>query len=611
MSNTVQLTCDHGYRLPPGGQAGFRCTASGTWTPAPVRCVLPTCSDPFQGMTGGDTRAIPSIVGVSKTEFAQNEKVQIQCNPEYNFPRTGNTLTCGSSGDWLTPPQRCEAIKCSRTLLSERGYSLENITRDYRVGEKVTAQCKVGFWAPGGAFISICGEKGHFNSVPVECKQVECRRVSPPSHVTISYNRLGRLTVGASMVYGCNGNYEISPGKGHVKRTCEATNTSLAGRWSGPEPVCRLFCRKMSVLSSQSIVYQGAGGETVSGAKFPPNTEAIFSCQKYHQLIGGATRRCQGNGQWTHSQPRCQKLTCRALPQVDNGSTRYSKNLDISSIANHGCNTGYKLNGTSQQWCSATQLWTGKLPTCEKILCPPLSSIKDGSVIFDRSVGSRAIVKCASGYSLTSESTPLCQDDGTWSASIPACNEIVCPELRPLQHGNTTIDNLSRKNGSAASYVCDTGYRLSGSVKQTCLENSTWSGVFPTCIQNKCTHLASGFIHGRTEVTGDYTWGTTAKIYCSVGYRLSGAGNISCTADGSWSPGVPECKQILCPQIRELKNGHMSSDAVLGQGAVSRFSCKSGYRLQGKEAIYCLANGNWSHPPPVCKGMCSYRVLKV
>ena len=389
VSNTVQLTCDHGYRLPPGGQAGFRCTASGTWTPAPVRCVLPTCSDPFQGMTGGDTRAIPSIVGVSKTEFAQNEKVQIQCNPEYNFPRTGNTLTCGSSGDWLTPPQRCEAIKCSRTLLSERGYSLENITRDYRVGEKVTAQCKVGFWAPGGAFISICGEKGHFNSVPVECKQVECRRVSPPSHVTISYHRFGPLTVGASMVYGCNGNYEISPGKGHVKRTCEATNTSLAGRWSGPEPVCRLFCRKMSVLSSQSIVYQGAGGETVSGAKFPPNTEAIFSCQKYHQLIGDATRRCQGNGQWTHSQPRCQKLTCRALPQVDNGSTRYSKNLDISSIANHRCNTGYKLNGTLQQSCSATQLWTGKLPTCEKILCPPLSSIKGGSVIFDRSVGSR------------------------------------------------------------------------------------------------------------------------------------------------------------------------------------------------------------------------------
>lgn len=44
--------------------------------------------------------------------------------------------------------------------------------------------------------------------------------------------------------------------------------------------------------------------------------------------------------------------------------------------------------------------------------------------------------------------------------------------------------------------------------------------------------------------------------------------------------------------------------AVFAPGTSVSYSCEPGFALTGMASIHCTESGAWSHPPPVCQGVC-------
>ena len=75
------------------------------------------------------------------------------------------------------------------------------------------------------------------------------------------------------------------------------------------------------------------------------------------------------------------------------------------------------------------------------------------------------------------------------------------------------------------------------------------------------------------------------------------------------------CPVINCPDPGVPENGQRTGNGFTYLSEVL-FQCSSGYRLQGRFNLTCLANGSWSSPRPQCAGEfllstcpCTYHLL--
>ena len=59
----------------------------------------------------------------------------------------------------------------------------------------------------------------------------------------------------------------------------------------------------------------------------------------------------------------------------------------------------------------------------------------------------------------------------------------VCESLNNPSNGEVVINDSTRVVGSIATYNCDGGFFLSGSIERECQDNGTWSGDEPRCIE--------------------------------------------------------------------------------------------------------------------------------
>ena len=58
----------------------------------------------------------------------------------------------------------------------------------------------------------------------------------------------------------------------------------------------------------------------------------------------------------------------------------------------------------------------------------------------------------------------------------------VCESLSNPTNGGVVINDSTRVVGSIATYSCDDGFLLSGSIERECQDNGMWSGNEPLCI---------------------------------------------------------------------------------------------------------------------------------
>ncbi|XP_032898882.1 complement decay-accelerating factor [Amblyraja radiata] len=155
--------------------------------------------------------------------------------------------------------------------------------------------------------------------------------------------------------------------------------------------------------------------------------------------------------------------------------------------------------------------------------------------------------------------------------------------------------------GSSASYRCHPGYNLIGRPTRNCSERG-WQGELPECRPKSCGSPGD-ILNGWANVSSN-VFGGKVTFHCNTGYLMVGRALRLCEAQG-WSGQVPNCNAVKCVAPPAIDSGSVS-DLFEGDfweyGMVAAYSCHSPYTLIGEKEIACSASGNWSHPPPMCKG---------
>ena len=227
--------------------------------------------------------------------------------------------------------------------------------------------------------------------------------------------------------------------------------------------------------------------------------------------------------------------------------------------------------------------------------CPALPDPANGSVSTSATAsGSTATYSCNPGYNLTGTVTRTCPADGTWSGTAPTCTIVDCGALKNPTNG--TVVASPTTYGSTADYTCNPSYGLAGTSPRICQSDGNWSGTPPTCGLEYCPAPPS-VANGAPTTTGT-TIGSTATYACDPGYRLSDTTIHTCQDNRTWSGTPPTCTLVDCgnPYI-----GFGSySAATTTYGSIAKFICNDCYSLSGASTRTCQADGNWSGLQPTC-----------
>jgi len=292
---------------------------------------------------------------------------------------------------------------------------------------------------------------------------------------------------------------------------------------------------------------------SVSAATTISGSTAVYFCDPGYSLSGSTTLTCQSDGTWDGTPPSCTIVDCGGLTDPGNGSVSASSTT-YGSTADYTCNPGYGVSGTSPRTCQADGTWSGAAPTCSPADCPTVTSPSNGFVgTTGTTFGATANYSCQTGYVLSGTAARTCQADGTWSGTTPACTPIDCYQPAGILNGKVNATYTTW--GSIASYICDSGYSMTGASTRTCQSDGTWSGTPPICTLVDCG-TAPSISNGTLLNAYATTYDSTASYTCATGYLFSSLATTStCQADGTWST-APVCSiQKLDLTISKIGTG--------------------------------------------------------
>ena len=150
-------------------------------------------------------------------------------------------------------------------------------------------------------------------------------------------------------------------------------------------------------------------------------------------------------------------VDCGDLATIPNGQVEFTTTLE-NSVANYSCNQGFFLVGDGQRICQADGKWSGVEPECQGIFLYYVICIYVHMHIFRSCLFIIAILTCN-------------------------IRIVVNCGLPTIENG-TVIADGGTDFGAQIEYQCDPGYMLVGDSPQTCEEDGSWSSSVPTCISD-------------------------------------------------------------------------------------------------------------------------------
>ncbi|XP_035663519.1 P-selectin-like [Branchiostoma floridae] len=475
----------------------------------------------------------------------------------------GDSITCQTDGTWTGTAPTCNMVLCPELTGPTNG----EMAGFDRVGDAKVFQCHTGHELQGAAN-TTCQEDGTWSDPVPSCTPVECLNLTAPENGDMSEGRVYQDVVN----FTCDIGFDLF---GSSVTMCQAD-----GEWSHPVPSCPPGeCPLLIAPINGNKTGNNWIGHVVE-----------FFCDEGYDLVGEANTTCLLNRTWTNLAPICRAIECPTVSAPKNGgmSGSYSY-LDVLAFT---CQSGYNLEGVTSIICQADRTWNGTAPNCTAVPCPPLTAPTNGSMSGEEYYPSAVQFECDTGYNRVGPTSIICQADGTWSASPPVCNIVVCPQL-------VTPDHCSMSEGSVyqdvVTFTCNVGYEREGVANITCLADGTWTDYPPTCPIIKCP-LLIGPLDG--SFTGENSYMDVAVFSCNLGHERQGAESITCLPDKTWSGDVPTCTRIQCPPLTAPVDGSMIGDNLYQD--VVQFSCNLGYDLVGSGSSMCMPDRTWSDDVPYC-----------
>ncbi|KAM9505335.1 C4b-binding protein-like isoform 4-T7 [Salvelinus alpinus] len=253
----------------------------------------------------------------------------------------------------------------------------------------------------------------------------------------------------------------------------------------------------------------GHPGEVTNGKYILEGVEfgarAAVTCDTGYTLVGSGVRNCLAEG-WDGRVPVCEVVKCGKPPTIVNGGPVIPPEDEYSyrSVVEYSCEKEFTLVGTKSIVCEKDGEFQPAPPECKMVSCPA-PVVENGVRIEGRSPPykhkSFVTYKCNDGYEMTGEASLTCEIEG-WSASIPTCKVVSCPD--PVVENGVRIEGRSPpyKHKSFVTYKCNDGYEMTGEASLTC-EIEGWSASIPTC---KVTDGAPGPVPTDPPAANNHTW---------------------------------------------------------------------------------------------------------
>ncbi|NWT89093.1 CFAH factor, partial [Lanius ludovicianus] len=219
--------------------------------------------------------------------------------------------------------------------------------------------------------------------------------------------------------------------------------------------------------------------------------------------------------------------------------------------------------------------------------------------------GTQASYNCRPGYVKTGRVAFQC-NNGMWTQLPPGteCRNKPCGHPGDTEFGFFELTIGSEfVFGARVEYRCNDGYQMLSLRNYRDCQADGWSNDIPHCEVIKCLPVQEPE-NGRIIMTGafelgqEYSFGQVVNFECNTKYKLIGAKEIVCSANGKWSSDVPECKEIIC-DVPEILHGYVRSlRKSYKENEVVQYFCEEGYKYGNRADALCTESG-WN-PPPYC-----------
>ncbi|KAH8035243.1 hypothetical protein HPB51_004484 [Rhipicephalus microplus] len=353
------------------------------------------------------------------------------------------------------------------------------------------------------------------------------------------------------------------------------------------------------------------------------NAACGFRCNPGYRLIGNSIRVCQHDGNWSGSDPVCEKKKCSPLESPLHGSMSCSSDsFDFDTTCEFECQRGYALIGSRKRTCLSIALWDGLPVLCRPVTCPPLVAPTNGALSpphcseTKSSYGEDCTVMCDDGYRVMGPVVRHCLSTGMWSepddvticarahdvlysaedewGNMAFCNfTVTVADKEPPFVENCFDPPEAFSDGQSSVHVSWEEPAFSdNSGEDVKLWQSHSPGVaFPvgetmvtyvatdtagnnaSCVinitvrENRCSQIPHP-ANGNADCQSN-TFGITCTISCLDGYKLEpdSPRKFSCTFKDGWAPYQPQlfsdCSESV-PSTSAAVNARMLYSAPLG-----------------------------------------------
>lgn len=150
----------------------------------------------------------------------------------------------------------------------------------------------------------------------------------------------------------------------------------------------------------------------------------------------------------------------------------------------------------------------------------------------------------------------------------PQCEAIACQTmLNPEQGSHLCFHSYGpNKFNSSCHFHCNLGFRLVGAPELMCQANGQWDYPAPLCQVEQCptlNHTSTGGSMNCSHPIAPHSYNSTCEVRCDEGYELIGQNTIHCDHTGQWTASVPACTVKKCSPISTPAMGNMTCVDVL------------------------------------------------